>query len=374
MTMIKGSAKVNASGGLHLRFEPAVRDNVLATLDDGVGITLLDTQPMLSEGLKWFYVDSSYGPGFVAADYVKVVTAASAPAPTPAPVPVKPPAPVLAPTPTGKHRIGLHVLPDGVAAAQAFILACHPPSVTVVDAPDFANWAVNAGVPYVVYRSVQTANGDDVHVPEDDPATSLAAGRKVIADRWGRFSMLDKRVFIQITNEQGWNPGHNAFWQGVMIECEARGYRAAIGCYGVGYPEPAQWAQLVDALTRAKANGHIVVLHAYGAPDAQPGQMSPMNEQQYFEERFPRFYAAVPDTARPPLVIGEYGGEFSRGKFQGTANLIHLVGLYEAANAPYGYVVSVNLWTAGHNGTGPGNWLDACIDSALPELAGYLNK
>lgn len=382
LTMVLAASDLDAALGVHiskvlyiahtftsvnLRDKPTVLGALLRTMPINTPLSVYTpiASAVLADNHHWVYVRTNDGAlGWCAADYLvddsgKVLIASPPP---------------IAGNPPKKHRIGLHVLSDGVAAASQFVSDAHPPSVTVVDALDFANWCVTKGVQYVIYRSVQTANGDDVHIPEDDPATSYAAGRQVVVDRWARFAGLRKDVFIQITNEQGWNPGHNAFWLGVMAECESRGYRAAIGCYGVGYPEPAQWVELTEALTHAKQHGHIVVLHAYGAPDAHPGQMSPIGEQPYFDERFPRFYAAVQPEARPPLVIAEYEGEFSRGKFQGTENLIHLVGLYEAANAALEWLVSVNLWTAGHNGDGPGNWIDACIDSALPALATWLNR
>jgi len=353
--------KAYVVSGLNLRYAPTTLASIVRLLNAGEVLSLT-TIPVYDDGShKWTLVQVSNGVyGWVAGEFLS-----STPPNTPTP-PVVPP--VTPPKPIS-NRIGLHVLQDGTVDAEMFINAVHPPSMTYINAIDAANKAVALGVPWVVFRSVPGPDGDKVLIPEDDPTLSYNTGRQTVQSRWGQFSTLDQRVKIQITSERPWSPGHADFWRGVMDELEARGYRAAIGAFSVGTPEPEQWAKMVPALTQAKSNGHCVVLHSYCEPNTPAGQLSPAGEGQYYELRFARLYAAVPPEARPPLIMSEFAGEFSRGKFQGTDNLIKLCGLYGAAISAYDYFVAFNLWTAGVE-----DWADASINSALPTLATWIKS
>jgi hypothetical protein len=98
--------------------------------------------------------------------------------------------------------------------------------------------------------------------------------------------------------------------------------------------------------------------------------LSAPDQRQYYELRYKRLYVAVPPSARPPLVISEFQGEYSRGKFQGTDALINLCTAFEAAAASDDYLIGYNVWTVGS----AGGWSDASIDSALPALAQWMAK
>jgi len=347
--LYQGWVGTNATGGLHVRAVAGTSGAILGTLAIGTPVNVFSDTPKVANGYTWLHIGISGLDGWSAEQFITKTN------PNPPP-----------PKPAG-NRIGLHVLEDGIVDAQTFIDATNPPCMAYINAIDAANKAVASGVPWVVFRSVPGPDGDRVSIPEDDPALSYNTGRQTVQSRWGQFSNLDKRVKIQITNEPAWNPGHDAFWRGVMDELEARGYCAAIGAYSVGTPEPVQFSKMVPSLTQAKSNGHCVVLHSYCAPNTPAGQMSPTALQQLYEVRFIRLYAAVPVEARPPLIMSEFAGEFSRGKFQGTDNLLKLCGLYETAISAYDYFVGFCLWTCG-----VGNWADASINSALPALATWI--
>ena len=86
--------------------------------------------------------------------------------------------------------------------------------------------------------------------------------------------------------------------------------RAAIGCFGVGQPDLpsdnplAYWVRFYRSLQVAADNGHLLLIHAYGAPVMQ--QPSPSWYLHRFEERV---WPKLPDTVTNTLkyVYGEYG-------------------------------------------------------------------
>jgi len=86
--------------------------------------------------------------------------------------------------------------------------------------------------------------------------------------------------------------------------------RAAIGCFGVGQPDLpsnnplAYWATFYRSLQVAADDGHLLLIHAYGAPVMQ--QPSPSWYLHRFEEQV---WGRLPDTITNTLkyVYGEYG-------------------------------------------------------------------
>lgn len=342
---------VVTNGSLHLRSTPyidpnAPQANILENMPEGTIVGVLDGgTAIIAVGYNWLHVQSPTGRLGYAVNAVGGVA-------TLVPKPVAPP--------SGWATVGLHMLQDAEFATikDAGIL---PASVTVINRIDTANAFYNYGVKYVLYRSVPGPNGDSVTVP-DDPTQAEAYGAQIVNDRWAQFAGLNTNVYVQITNEIPYSVGHNAFWKGVMIACQQKGYRAAIGCYGVGHAEPSEWQAMTEALTMAKQNGHIVCLHAYTKVGSVPGGLSPATDQPYYELRFPRLYNAVPVTAWPQLVIGEFGT--SEAVFQGSAALVSLVKAYRTAVAGYPYLRSFNIWTVG----GTGGWSQSDITTALQAL------
>ena len=262
------------------------------------------------------------------------------------------------------HRFGLHFL-QNADQAIAWVGKHLIPSATVINRPDFANTLVADGVRYVLYRSVGGADGDAFPVPSDS-AGSAAYGHALFESQWQNFEGLDPRVYIQLLNESPFGAGHNAFWMAAMAAAEAHGRRLAIGGYAVGGPEPADWLTLIPALQHAQAHGHVVCLHEYTAQITPYGQLSATNLEQYYELRFERFYNAVPEDARPPLVIGEFGN--FNAVDTGSPDVLNLCKLFEAVIAPYDYVKGYNYWTAGD----AGGWGKSDMTAALPTLEQWL--
>jgi len=344
---------------LNVRATPSTSATILTTLAKGQPVQLTDVTPFFDGVYQWQFIVINTGHEGWAADKYLTRTPPAPPAPTPPPVPPPKPTP-------SKHRAGLNVLIDGVSAAQRYLAAFIPPSLTVINSIPFANQAAAAGVRYVIARS--TVTSDNIDIPNDGPAEAIAAGVAAANRKLAEFVGLSKSVYIQIANEPTWNPGNTGFWLGVMQALEAAGYRAAIGAYSVGTPEPAQWVQMTEALTYARSRGHIVVLHEYGKPGDAAGTLSPPSDRQYYEMRSAALYNAVPLAAQPPLVIGEFAGEFT-GQFDGPDALISVISQFEPLIAPYDYLVGYNLWVLGTNG----GWNADNIESAIPKLIAYEN-
>jgi hypothetical protein len=370
---VRYEAVTNAA--LRLRAFPGATAQIFLMMAVGTHLEVLSTPAVWDGGLAWAHVRLGDGrEGWCAQEYLDKV--------------VVPP-----PLPSARQSIGLHFLEDAMPQAQALLATgAKLASATVVDNAGLANLLAQT-VPYVIFR--KWPDNEGLAIP-DDATAAEAYGRQWVVQRFNADNQLgdvDLGVYVQLVNEVPWSPGHGGFWLGVLKELTAMGRKGAIGCYGVGYPEPltamssahpdyaaameaamaeqvAQWTTLIPALRYAKANGHVVCLHAYCKPGTPAGQLSDPNDRQYYELRAVRLYAAVPEDAQPDLIFGECASEFSRGKFQGTNNLIGFARLFGAAVALYKFVKGLDLWTLGK----AGGWEDACIDTALPALADAIKK
>lgn len=370
---------------LHVRATAGVTGTLLRDITFGTQVSVLSTPPQAQDNFNWVQIRTAEGNGgYCAFEYLSKT------------VPAAPSATAVAPTTAnsnvtssntssvaavstvgGRHKSGLHVLQDGVSAALNFAAAVKQtggivPSMTILNDQNIATQLANGLVQRVVFRYVPDGTTETVNLPSDE-AGAIAVGRQWVAGKfsWGGWTGLKgDNIYVQVVNEIPYGRMHYAYWLGVMQELEARGHKAAIGGYAVGNPEPEQWATLTPALRYAAQHGHIAVLHAYCAPNTTPGQLSAANLQQYYEMRFLRFYAAVSADARPPLILSEFGGEFTRGKFQGTGALQSLCAAFETAAASADYLVGYNLWTVGS----VGGWGDASIDSALGNLNSWIGK
>lgn len=262
-------------------------------------------------------------------------------------------------------KLGLHSLLDGRSKVQAFITAgAKLASITIVGDAGYANLMAQS-VSTVIYRPWPDVSPT---IPDDDPSAEVY-GSAFIDQMFARLDAtgdldLQSDIYIQPTNEPAFKSGSNGFWLGCLKNLTERGRKCAMGAYSVGAPEPADWQTMVPALEYAKANNHIVCLHAYCKDGTPAGQLSDQADQQYFELRFPRLFAAVPVSAQPSLVISEFAGQFKTGQFQGTDALLKVAAAYQAAIAPYQYVLAFNLWTAGAES---GEWQASSIDSALAD-------
>lgn len=334
---------------MNVRDAPAGR--VVTMLPNGTNVTVLGT-PLVSAALAgklhtWAHITHHSGDGWCDEALLAAHSA------------------VVPPVRTVHHRFGLHVLQDGRGTADAFLASLPAgsiPTATIVNDPGAANDFAERGIK-TIYRWED--GGEGLNVPDNGDAAE-AYGHQLLHDRLGSGHYnVDRRCYIQIENEVTWSPGHGRFWLGLLAEADAQGYKAVIGAYAVGQPEPNEWATMADALHYAAAHGHVVAMHVYSARGTPPGELSA--DVTDYETRFMRLYAAVPDNARPPLIVSEFQGEFARGAFQGAAALISLCEKFEAATASADYLLGYNIWTVGK----AGNWEDACIDSALPNLAAW---
>ncbi len=335
-------AKANTS--VNVRQHPTTSALIELTLTPGETVNVATDVPQTANGHTWVRVRTASGViGWCAQEFLDKVI-------------VQPPAPVT-------HRLGLHSLLDGRSKVEDFVArGAQLASITVVGDAGYANTMAQA-VPYTIYRPAAPLNP----LIPDDPMQAEAFGHEFVRTAFAADNELgdvDLQVYVLLVNEVKFTPGHGGFWLGYQKELLQMGRKAAIGGYGVGQPEPTEWASLTSALQFAQANGNVVCLHSYCSPTAQPGQLSAPADQPFYELRFPRLYAAVPADARPPLIISEFAGEEKTGRFTGTDNLLSLLIAYLTAIALYVYVVSVNLWTAGAES---GEWQPSSIDSALTD-------
>lgn len=97
-----------------------------------------------------------------------------------------------------------------------------------------------------------------------------------------------------------------------MRRLEAAGLKAAIGCFGVGNPKTLQedashWQAFYPAMRHALANGHILLLHAYGKKTL--GTLT--TQRAWLINRFElQVWPHLPaDLKTLPYVYGEYGND-----------------------------------------------------------------
>lgn len=347
------SYPAKTTDSLHLRAWPS--GPVLQTLAKGTQLDVMSTPTVNLSGLDWVLIQMPHGGrGWCALSYL---------------------AKDLTVPRVNNHRFGLHCLQDARADVEA-LFAKLPKQfqiagATVVNDGGIATWLAERA-DYVVFRWV-TGNGavDDPQIPTDN-ALAANYGKQWTLDKldpikgYAGFGDLEgKNIYIQIANEVKYAPGHAGFWLGAMEAIQEFGMHAAIGAYSVATPEVADWQQLTNTLQYAKANGHIVALHAY-THNAAPGQLSAAADQPYWELRFPRLYAAVPADAQPDLVISEFGTEVP--DFQSADALVSLARNFEEATSQYAYLKAYNRWTWGKFG----GWDKSDVSSANDAVEAFL--
>lgn len=151
---------------------------------------------------------------------------------------------------------------------------------------------------------------------------------------------------------------NNRFWLEWMRLCEIAGYKAAIFSFGTGRPphpiwDTAQqgniiWNNLKPALRYAKANGHVVDLHAYHE-NVDQGNML----------RHQSVWAWLPIDCRPPIIIGEWGIDGTMGRFNDplftnqvpdpNGYYLNLIKDFDRRMQADPYVLLVTLFTEGTN-------------------------
>lgn len=217
----------------------------------------------------------------------------------------------------------------------------------------------NALAPYttVLYRMVWS--DAELYKSTDYPqneATAIAYGRAMYNGPHKPFNdAAAKAHYLQFTNESGFNPFDYAVALGLMQAGDADNppRKIALWADNQGTPEVDQWKQRVVALNYAKVHGHAVCLHLYsrwinGKPSSAP--LSDDEGWQFYAGRPETLYAAVPESARPLLIVGEAGVSDNNFKF----TLDDMRRTQEKTKA-WPWLVSLNGWTLGGN---PGETLN----------------
>ena len=82
----KAGTKLKVTAGLYLRTGAGTATGVITTMPTGTIVTVV-SGPISANGLTWYQVDTPYGRGWAAGEYMTPTTS-TAPAPTPVPTPV----------------------------------------------------------------------------------------------------------------------------------------------------------------------------------------------------------------------------------------------------------------------------------------------
>jgi len=215
--------------------------------------------------------------------------------------------------------------------------------------------------------------GKKVELRETQRAGTPFGGRVVFFEvlrQVGYAEAVKQSLPFRLTSPNALDPAQTftAFWLAVLQALDAIGRKGVIGAYGVGQPEPDQWATMIPALQYAAAHGHIVALHVYCQAGTPVGQLSA--DQPDYEGRVKRLYAAVPADARPTCIISECAHEFATGKFEGVAETVHFAGQMQSFYQDAPYIQGINLFTFG----AIGGWAASSIDSATTALATAINS
>jgi hypothetical protein len=330
---------------LNFRAKPSLSGIILKTLQKGTILGVLDNGATeFADTYAWLHcIAPDASVGYVA----QTLTVRQV---------VMPPTPVV-------HHFGLSIFFDGRSHVQSFIAAgARLRCAVVISDAGYANDLAQT-VQYIIYRHTPDTMPT---IPADDTQAEATA-RQFVRDQFAKDNDLGAvadNVHIQIANEVKFVPGIGAWWLGVAKELTAMGRKAALFAFAVGQPEIAQWQAMTPALTFAKANGCLAVLHCYASPNSQPGQLSPEAERKFWEFRCLDLYASVPESAHPTLIVGELARETTRGKFEGTDNLLSF-------NVAFDTVLSQQSWFGGDCwwgiGSGGGQWTDADISPALTD-------
>ena len=260
------------------------------------------------------------------------------------------PPPIVAP----RSRFGIHISPyayqqEIVVIAQHLHdigkpLAC----VRVVSDSDLANRLA----PYttVVFRAV-FGDGHELFDPSrlTDQAAAIQYGRDFYNGPHSEPNAAAASAhYLQFTCEVGYHPLDWAFALGLMYEAEAHGRKVALFGDSEGTPEIEQWKTRVSALTYAQTHGHIVALNEYGRwVDGKPANIEvsdPVGIESY-GLRHRAFYAAVPETARPTLIITETGP--ADAHFMGIDRTVADMKAYNGLLQPDEYVKGYCYWGFG---------------------------
>lgn len=166
-------------------------------------------------------------------------------------------------------------------------------------------------------------------------------------------------------------PSHYAgfvtFWTGVLDSFEAHGRKAAVFAFPMEHPPLEFWqdAGVLDLLRRVKANGHILMLHQYLAPDVAPGNWT----EQTSIQRHKQIVALLPDDLKDVLIcFGEYGAGYA-ARWQ-VDQLLEGWKLADHELADLGNVLFAANWTVDVGGN-IATWGPSDLSADLPKIHDY---
>lgn len=208
-----------------------------------------------------------------------------------------------------------------------------------------------------------------------------------IAEQESHFADIPKSTFIEGPNEPNCENGIEAAWLSRfeiarMKEMERRGWKCCVFNFGTGRPSiPVHdplgveiWTALLPALKYAKANGHIVSMHAYN--------YDPLD--QWNNLRYRKVYAWLPLDAQPKLFIGEWGLDGAQGRFRDSswrsqyanpdAEYMSIMRVYDAELRKDSYVLGFAVFTMGTNGSSAWDPFDIAGQPVVSMMTDYIRS
>jgi hypothetical protein len=146
----------------------------------------------------------------------------------------------------------------------------------------------------------------------DTPEHAAAHADEIYDAHWPIISQLvGSNIYVQFRNEKSEFPYDTYFELQIAKRCDKDGkFKAGMFADSLGAPEIAQWQTREAALEYAMQNGHLAVIHDYGAEiNDQPANV-PMSDPAtwpWYAGRFILLEDSVPDNCRPDFFFGEAG-------------------------------------------------------------------
>jgi murein DD-endopeptidase MepM/ murein hydrolase activator NlpD len=303
------------------------------------------------------------------------------------------------PTASTRYRLaGVHVVESQAPIGELEAMARDGMFALVVvnNNVALANSLYTAGVPYVVYRVVDTGH-DPFPILTGIPARDREIGYEYFfrgvtapgAVKWERNRQTAPGVILQYTNE--WHhPNDGPFYEGLIAAADQQGRRLVILNDAVGNPHmwregrdprtgivrrsddrsvpddvrahianapdarwrSTDWEQRRGALRACLVNAdgtprpahwqHFVGYHAYG----RPYSFAAADEQDrvWFAGRIVELYSIFPEF-QPPVLLTEYGPYDAR--FMGVERTLDDIERGEKWLSKYPYIKGFAYWTAG---------------------------
>lgn len=379
--------------GLRLRKDITVKTGVV--YPQGTSVEVIDSPPIPSGDYLWVQVVGPNGlSGFMAQK--DTVTGEV----------------YLAPTPyRAKTTYGFHVLEySDTGRYETFLMKLHSIGklslVTIINDTGLANRLADAGVPYVVHRTM--TDGREGMPQFSGTESDIQIGRDAVDGKFGnnQLNTLHKNVVIQLYGNNEANRANDPyFYYGAAQRLDDYGFKGAFFTDPDGNPDMTRnpdgsancpvFKRRYESgvLAYMKTNGHYYAYHGYGA-GGQPSQTGNEpgsaiwpdgtrdNEQWYWYggRVETALYPTVPENHRPMILkteAGTYQADFPKANayisdwmFRKTNKsyniplvVTDMLG-YEKRHTETPYVKGFAYWTLGYFG----EWAHSDIASAIDML------